>query len=156
MWNVSQVPHNCHWKCDTHLCCYISIGKMKQLLLVQYCFSSVWVYLYYPRRWKSWGFSYKYLLLLHWQGSVSHYHWVQRILWNMDLWLLDYVGLEVISLKHGNISDFSFVKKMFLSIKLSLETECSGSLLSRFPRISRVRPSRKQWPKNAEHGQGAE
>lgn len=105
---------------------------------------------------KSWGFSYKYLLLLHWQGSVSHYHWIQRILWNMDLWLLDYVGLEVISLKHGNISDFSFVKKMFLSIKLSLETECSGSLLSRFPRISRVRPSRKQWPKNAEHGQGAE
>lgn len=46
----------------------------------------------------------------------------------MDLWLLDYVRLEVISLKHGQISDFSIVKKIFIFIKLPLETAAvSGS-----------------------------
>lgn len=92
-----------------------------------------------------------HLLLLHWEDSVSLYHWVQRILWNMDLRLLDHVGLEVISLRHGQISDFSIVKNTSLFIKLSLETKAASSSLNQ---VSQNIPSwakQAQWAKNAEH-----
>lgn len=134
----------------------MSIGKIKQLLFVQ-CF----VFLYYPGR-------YKMLTILLQTSATSVAFALRGKCLAIPLSSKDFVEYGFVAswlcrarshLTEAWINQWLFYcKKIFLFIKLSLETEgVSSSLLTRFPRISWTGPSGQQWAKNAEHsgkGQG--
>lgn len=128
------------------LCVYMSTGKIKQILLVQYSFSSVWVYLYYPARWKMLR-----ILLQTYATSVAFS--LRGKCLTLSFSSKDFVEYKFVASwlcrartqqSEARTNQWIFKGGKDISF-LSLETEVvSSSLLTRFPRISWVGPSRQQ------------